>query len=329
MNRHDRQARVIGADAQARLAVATIAVVGVGGLGCPALLYLAGAGIGRLRLIDDDAVDLTNLHRQILFSTADQGRPKVEAAAERLAALDPAIAIEPITARLTAANADTLLAGCDLVLDASDNFTARYAVSDAAARLALPVVFGAVSGFDGQLTVFQAGRGPCYRCLHPRPPDVPVADCATEGLIGAAAGEIGAAMAMEAVKLIAGLETLRGRLRLYDFRLGETRLLSLAARPGCPGCAGRAAPPADPTAIALDAALALPGALLVDVRTDAEWDAGHRADALHLPLDRIEADATAARRSLPQDRSWVFLCRSGARARRAVALIGKGYWLDG
>ena len=226
--------REVGGPGQQALAGASVAIVGTGGLGAPAALYLAAAGVGRLRLIDPDSVDLSNLQRQVLFATADLGEAKVEAAARRLAALNPHVTVEPVQGRLEAANAGDLLAGCDLVLDGVDDFATRFAVNDACLRLGTTLVSGAIGRWTGQVGVF-AGR-PCYRCLVPEvPPDAET--CAAVGVVGALAGVIGSMMALEAIKLIAGAgEPLTARLLIYDALSAETRTVGLTADPACPSC---------------------------------------------------------------------------------------------
>jgi molybdopterin-synthase adenylyltransferase len=228
--------REVGGPGQQALARAHVAIVGAGGLGAPAALYLAAAGVGRLRLIDPDAVDLSNLQRQVLFATADVGEAKVAAAARRLGELNPHVAVEPMQERLDAANARDLLAGCDLVLDGTDDFATRFAVNDAALALGVPLVSGAIGRWTGQVGVF-AGR-PCYRCLVPEiPPDAET--CVAVGVVGALAGVIGSVMALEAIKLIAAAgEPLTARLLIYDALSAETRTVSLAADPECPSCGG-------------------------------------------------------------------------------------------
>lgn len=228
--------REVGGPGQQKLKAARVALVGVGGLGAPAALYLAAAGVGRLALIDDDTVALSNLQRQVLFSTADIGQAKTAAAAARLAALNPHVAIEPVAARLTAANAAALLAGADVILDGSDSFATRFCVNQAAHDLGVPLVSGAVGRWEGQIGVF--GRnGPCYQCLVPA--DAPEAEaCSAVGIVGALAGVIGAMMALEAVKLLTGAgEALKGRWLIYDGLAGEARTLQLPQDPACPVCA--------------------------------------------------------------------------------------------
>jgi molybdopterin/thiamine biosynthesis adenylyltransferase len=224
----------LGGPGQQRLKAARMAIVGLGGVGAPAALYLAAAGVGTLRLIDDDAVALSNLQRQIIFSTADVGRPKVEAGAGRLGALNPHVGIEAAPDRLTPENAGRLIEGCDVVLDGTDDFETRFGVNAACVAAGVPLVSGALGRWSGQVGVF-AGR-PCYRCLVAEiPPDAET--CARVGVIGALAGVVGAMAALEAIKLIAGAgDALTGRLLIYDGLAGAARTVTVAADPTCPVC---------------------------------------------------------------------------------------------
>lgn len=228
--------REVGGPGQQKLKAARVLIVGAGGLGSPAALYLAAAGVGRLTLSDDDTVSLSNLQRQVLFTTADVGRTKTEAGAERLAALNPHVAVEAAPA-VTAASVAGLVAGHDLVLDGTDNFETRLWVSDACVAAEVPLVSGAIGRWTGQVGVF-AGK-PCYRCLVPEiPPDAET--CVAVGVVGALAGIIGSMMALEAVKTITGAgEALAGRLMIYDGLNGDSRTVRIGADPACPVCAGR------------------------------------------------------------------------------------------
>lgn len=233
--------REIGGPGQARLRAARVLLVGVGGLGCPAALYLAAAGIGTLGLVDDDVVGLSNLQRQILFGTADLGAPKVARAAAALDRLNPGVAVAAYPMRLDAGNADRLVRAHDLVLDGSDNFATRYLVNAACVRAGKPLLAGALGQWEGQLGLFDPARGgPCYQCLFPEPPaDGLAPDCAAAGIVGALPGVIGALMALEAIKLIAGAGTgLRGQILIFDGLHGETRRIHTHPRAGCPVCHG-------------------------------------------------------------------------------------------
>jgi molybdopterin/thiamine biosynthesis adenylyltransferase len=216
----------VGGPGQQRLKAARVAIVGMGGVGGPAALYLAAAGVGTLRLIDDDTVGLSNLQRQIAFAAADVGRAKVEAGAEALTALNPHARIEPAAERLTDDNAARLIEGCDAVIDGTDDFTTRFAVNAACVAAGAPLVSGALGRWSGQVGVFR-GR-PCYRCLTPEvPPDAET--CARVGVIGALAGVVGAMAALEAIKLITGAgDPLTGRLLIYDGLAGTARTVRVA-----------------------------------------------------------------------------------------------------
>jgi molybdopterin/thiamine biosynthesis adenylyltransferase len=228
--------REIGGPGQQALKRASVLLVGLGGLGAPAALYLAAAGVGRLGLVDADRVALSNLQRQVLYATDDVGRDKVTVARERLTALNPHVAVEAHSTMLGADNAPALIGGYDLVLDGTDDFATRFAVSDACVACEKPLVSGAIGRWTGQVAVF-SGR-PCYRCLVPEAP--PEAEtCAAVGVMGALAGVIGAMMALEAVKVITGAgEALAGRLLIYDSLASETRTVRVGADPACPACGG-------------------------------------------------------------------------------------------
>ena len=243
--RYSRHLRLpdVGLQGQKTLEASRVLLVGAGGLGSPAAYYLAAAGIGMLRIADDDVVDRSNLQRQILHTDARIGTPKVESAAIALSALNPRTTVEAIRERITSDNVERLLDGIDVVVDGADNFPARYLLNDACVKLGKPLVYGAVHRFDGQASVFDAGRhrgvAPCYRCLFPEPPSPESApNCAEAGVLGVLPGVIGLLQATEAIKLLLGIgEPLRGRLLQFDalaMRFRETRLLP---DPACPVCA--------------------------------------------------------------------------------------------
>ena len=226
----------IGGPGQQALARATVLIVGAGGVGSPAALYLAAAGVGTLRIIDADSVSLSNLQRQILFDTADIGRPKVEVAADRLVAINPHTRIEALDYPVTAANAGPVIAGADVVLDGTDDFSVRHVVNAACIAAGVPLVSGALGRWSGQVGVFEGQ--PCYRCLVPEtPPDAET--CARVGVVGALAGVIGAMAALEAIKIITGAgESLAGRLLLYDGLSATGRTVAVTPDPACPVCGG-------------------------------------------------------------------------------------------
>ncbi len=236
----------VGAAGQQRLLDAKVLVVGAGGLGSPLLLYLAAAGVGTLGIVDDDVVELSNLQRQVLHSTDTLGRAKVASAAARLGALNPEVKVETYPLRLDAGNALKLLEPYDLVVDGSDNLPTRYLISDACVRLGKPLVYGAVSQFEGQLSLLHAEQGgvtgPCYRCLYPEtPPEGLAPSCAEGGVLGALVGVVGGLMATEALKYLVGLGesaggSAAGRLTHYDALSGELRTIRVNRNPNCPSC---------------------------------------------------------------------------------------------
>jgi molybdopterin/thiamine biosynthesis adenylyltransferase len=226
----------IGGPGQQALKRARVLIVGAGGVGAPAALYLAAAGVGMLGLIDDDVVGLSNLQRQIAFSTPEVGRPKVEAAAERLGGLNPHVTIQTFAERLTPDNAADRIGGFDIVLDGTDDFETRLIVNAACVAAGKPLVSGALGRWSGQVGVF-AGR-PCYQCLVPEvPPDAET--CTRVGVVGALAGVVGSMAALETIKLITGAgEALAGRLMLYDGLAATARTVRVTADPQCPVCGG-------------------------------------------------------------------------------------------
>ncbi len=245
---HDRYSRhlllpQVGVDGQRLLQRSRVLVLGAGGLGSPAGFYLAAAGVGQLRFVDDDRVERSNLHRQIVHTDASVGQYKVDSARERLLALNPSIAIEAIAERATSANIDALMDGVDVVLDGSDNFPLRYLLNDACIKHATPLVYAAIERFDGQVSVFDAGRqrgvAPCYRCLFPQPPPPEFApNCAEAGVLGALPGLAGVLQATEVLKLLLGIgESLTGRLLRFDALSMCFRETRLSPDPHCAVCA--------------------------------------------------------------------------------------------
>jgi molybdopterin/thiamine biosynthesis adenylyltransferase/rhodanese-related sulfurtransferase len=231
----------VGMDGQLKLKAAKVLCIGTGGLGAPLGQYLAAAGVGRIGLVDFDKVDLTNLQRQILFSTNDVNRPKIQAAAERLCGLNPDIQIDTFETMLTSANALDILKDYDIVVDGTDNFATRYLVNDACVLLGKPNVYGSIFRFEGQASVFGYSNGPCYRCLYPEPPPPGlVPSCAEGGVLGVLPGIVGSIQAAETLKLIIGKgEPLVGRLLLFDALSMKFRELKLRKNPDCPVCGAR------------------------------------------------------------------------------------------
>ncbi|MEA9762209.1 molybdopterin-synthase adenylyltransferase MoeB [Xanthomonas campestris] len=245
LERYSRHLRLpqVGIDGQQRLARARVLLIGAGGLGSPAAFYLAAAGVGHLRMADDDVVDRSNLQRQILHTEDSVGVAKVVSAAQRIAALNPRVQVDAIQTRVTASNVEALLQDVDVVVDGADNFAARYLLNDACVKLGKPLVYGAVQQFEGQLSVFDAGRHrgqlPCYRCLFPEPPPPEFApSCAEAGVLGVLPGVIGLLQATEAIKLLIGLgDSLAGRLLSFDALAMRFREIRLPPDPQCPVCA--------------------------------------------------------------------------------------------
>ena len=237
--RFSRQLRLdgVGPEGQERLAAASVLVVGAGGLGAPVLQHLAGAGVGRLLIADDDRVELSNLNRQTLHRASDVGRLKAERAAEWVAALDPALDVEPIVDRISVHNARALVGAVDLVVDCVDGLPSKYLVQDAAVLEGRPCVHGAVTAWSGQALFIPPGGQPCLRCLYPDiPPPAVVQTCQTAGVLGAACGLVGGVMGLMAVQHLAGLDVDAGRLLSVDARSLSLTPMTFAASPACPVC---------------------------------------------------------------------------------------------
>jgi molybdopterin/thiamine biosynthesis adenylyltransferase/rhodanese-related sulfurtransferase len=322
----------VGLAGQEKLAAARVLCVGAGGLGSPVLAYLAAAGVGRIGIVDDDTVDLTNLQRQILYTTSDIGEPKARTAANRLHALNPQIKLDPIPVRFTAENARELVRLYDVVVDGTDSFGSRYLVNDACVLEGKPDVYGSIFRFDGQVAIFGGPGGPCYRCLYPQPPPAHlVPSCAEGGVLGVLAGIIGTWQAAEALKLILGIGTpLIGRLLLIDALDARTREVRVVRDPACPLCGDTPSihaladvPPGAPpprrvpelAAAELDALLAAdPGARVLDVRDAHERILGSVPHAIEIPAGELEARL----HELDTARTYIVACRVGAKSRWAA-----------
>lgn len=337
----------IGPAGQARLKAARVLVVGAGGLGSPAAMYLAAAGVGTIGLVDFDTVERSNLQRQILFGETDVGRGKLDAASDRLSGINPYVRLEPHDTRLSAQNAERIVAGYDVVVDGTDNFATRYLVNDVCVHLGIPNVYGSVLRFEGQASVFAAPDGPCYRCLfrEPPPPGL-VPSCAEAGVMGVLPGIVGSIQAAEAIKLVTGAgRPLVGRLLLLDALTMAFRSIEIRRDPECPACGtreitvlrdydeycdGRSA--ADATEGSVPAEIT-PGDLaerlqrgdpvmLLDVREDVEWRIGHISGARLVPLRALPS----ALGTLPVERDIVVYCHHGTRSRAATELLAaNGY----
>jgi adenylyltransferase/sulfurtransferase len=330
-----------GLAGQQRLLAGSVLLIGAGGLGCPLAQYLAAAGVGRLGLVDFDVVEISNLQRQVLYGSADLGRPKVEVMKERIGAQNPDVKVQTFRERLTSENALALFRDFDVVIDGTDNFPTRYLSNDACVLLGKPNVYGAILRFEGQASTFDARRGPCYRCLFPEPPPPgSVPSCAEGGVLGVLPGIIAMIQATEAVKLLTGVgEPLLGRFLHYDalaMRFDEFRF---EKDPACPVCGEHpsvtelidyegfcgvpqeAAPSlAEISAVGLHA-LRERGEphLLLDVREPAEWETAHIEGATLVPLRELPA-------RLPElaewkDRHVIAQCHSGVRSARACEFL--------
>jgi adenylyltransferase/sulfurtransferase len=338
-----------GVAGQQKLAAARILVIGAGGLGSPAALYLAAAGVGTLGIADFDQVEEHNLQRQLLHDTPSVGTPKVESAVARLAAVNPFIRVVPHADGVTAENAIALFSGYDVIVDGTDNFGARYLNNDAACLARRPLVYGSVFKFDGQVAVFDpASGGPCYRCLFPAPPPAgSVPGCGEAGVLGALCGVIGSLQALEAIKLVTGIgEPLRGRLLTYHALDQNFQTLTLPRDPGCRVCgthpsireidptryaAACAAPPAPAPAMSTpDVPLEVSVAeasrlrqsapertLIIDVREAFELAICRVEGAEHIPMRQIPEQVDA----LPRDKHLLILCHSGGRSYRVTEFL--------
>jgi adenylyltransferase/sulfurtransferase len=329
-----------GPAGQERLRTARVLLIGAGGLGSPAALYLASAGVGTLGIVDPDRVELSNLHRQILHGTADAGRPKVESARDRLAAANPHVRVELFAERFCAANARDLVRGWDVVVDGCDNFPTRYASNDACVAEGVPNVYGSVWRFEGQVAVFLPS-GPCYRCINPQPPAAgSVPSCAEAGVLGVLPGLVGTLQALEAIKLLTGLgEPLAGRLVHIDGLAMKFREFRLRRDPACARCGeGRSQSPVEE--VVLPCAAPAPGAdeitvaglaawrdagtdhVLLDVREDWELAVARLEPCLHIPLGQLPSRAG----EVPRDRPVFVMCHAGVRSARAADFLrGSGF----
>jgi molybdopterin/thiamine biosynthesis adenylyltransferase/rhodanese-related sulfurtransferase len=333
----------VGLEGQLRLKAARVLIVGAGGLGSPAALYLAAAGVGTLGLVDFDVVDESNLHRQVLYSRSDVGRPKLQAAVERLSGVNPHIRLVPHETRLDSGNALALLGDYDFILDGTDNFATRYLVNDACVLLGKPNVFGSIFRFEGQVSVFWGARGPCYRCLFPEPPPPGlVPSCAEAGVLGVLPGIVGSLQANEAIKLIVGIgEPLIGRLALFDALKMKLREMRLRKDPSCPVCSEHPTqrglvdydqlcgiPPSENAAVneddfeisvtevkrRLDAGEPI---AILDVRTPQEYAIARIEGAMLVPLDQLQARVG----ELDPEATLVVHCHHGMRSARAVQFL--------
>jgi molybdopterin/thiamine biosynthesis adenylyltransferase/rhodanese-related sulfurtransferase len=331
----------VGMKGQEKLKDASVLIIGAGGLGCPLSLYLAAAGIGKIGLVDFDTIDFSNLQRQVIYNTDDVGKYKADVAAAKIKAMNPNMEVEVFKTAFTSANAHEISAGYDILIDGTDNFPTRYLVNDLAVISKRPNVFGSVFRFDGQVTVFDGEKGPCYRCLYPDPPPPGmVPNCAEGGVLGVLPGIVGVAQATEAIKIITGNgDPLIGRLLSFDALAMKFRELKIRKDPDCSVCGP------NPSVTELidyehfcgvgiidSAADALPEVLpekvkslldqdtepfLLDVRNPHEWDICMHPKAVGIPLPEL-ADRFD---EVPKDREIITICHKGGRSKTAQQLL--------
>lgn len=317
----------IGREGQRRLKNARVLVVGAGGLGSPVLLYLAAAGVGTIGVVDDDVVDSSNLQRQVVHGVDDVGRAKVDSAADAVARVNPLVRVVPHRGRVDPSTALDLVRGYDLVVDGTDNFPTRYVVSDACVLAGVPLVWGSILRFDGQVSVFWAEHGPTYRDLFPSPPPpASVPSCGEAGVLGAVCAMVGSVMSSEVVKLVTGAgEPLVGRLVVVDALATTWRTLEVRRDPAAAPVTAVTSPYPDEDAVpvvdapALAALLAADAVRLVDVREADELAIVSLPGAVHVPVREFGSGTVPD--VVPRDRPVVLLCKSGARSARALRVL--------
>lgn len=332
----------VGLEGQRKLKEASVLVVGTGGLGSPVALYLAAAGVGHIGLVDYDVVEVSNLQRQVIHDESQLGRLKVESARARMTALNPFIQVDAYNEIFTSANARNIADGYDLLVDGTDNFPTRYLINDLCVFTGRPFVFGSIFRFEGQVSVFDARQGPCYRCLFPEPPPPgSVPSCADGGVFGVLPGTIGTIQATETLKCILGIgETLMGRLLLYDAMEMRFQTVQLRKNPQCVVCGtqpsvtdlidyeqfcgvparddGHPVDVPEITPHSFAERMQQPGApRLLDVREAVEGQISQLPGALNIPVDQLPARLN----EVDPGAEWVVFCRSGVRSARAVALL--------
>lgn len=331
LRRYNRQLILpeIGPEGQEKLKNARVLMIGAGGLGCPVLQYLAAAGVGKIGILDDDLVDLSNLHRQILYTTADIGKPKSLVAKARLDLLNPNLTVHAYFMRLDAENAEDLFEGYDVIIDGSDNFPTRYLVNDTCVALDKVLVSGAIFKFEGTVSVFNFEGGPTYRDLFPEPPPAgEVQNCAEIGVLGVLPGIVGAYMASEVMKLICGFgETLSGKLMTINALDNSTSIFKIRSSPPVDFVAKPKSSVLKPslqelTKDELEALLTANGdaLFLVDVREEYEFDE-FNIGGINVPLSELPEKSAG----FPLDKKIIFVCQSGLRSKMAIKLLKGSY----
>ncbi|MBX3083824.1 MAG: molybdopterin-synthase adenylyltransferase MoeB [Anaerolineae bacterium] len=338
----------VGIQGQRKLKAASVLLIGTGGLGSPLALYLAAAGIGRIGLVDYDVVDETNLQRQVIHHTSDVGKPKLESAATKLADINPYVVIEKHSTPLTSENALDILKDYDVIIDGTDNFPTRYLVNDACVILGKPNIYGSIFRFEGQLSVFYAKEGPCYRCLFPEPPPPGlVPSCAEGGVLGILPGTIGTLQATEAIKFILGIgKPMIGRMMLYDALNMTFDTIKLRKNPACPVCGEHptithlidyeefcGVPAHDRSEYKEKNALhnvrsinvhdlkarldAGDNIVVLDVRDPHEWEISAIEGSLRIPKSQVVARAN----EIPRDKEVIVQCKTGIRSRDSILML--------
>ena len=328
-----------GPEAQGKLKEAAVLVVGAGGLGCPALQYLAAAGVGKIGIVDDDVVEASNLQRQVLYTHDDIGQPKAEVAAHRLAKLNPYVEIVPLVERLSRDNAKDALEGFEIVIDGTDSFNSRYLINDACVLFDKILVYGAIHQFEGQVSVFNLGDGPTYRCLFPEPPPAgTVPNCAEVGVVGVLPGIIGCMQALEAIKVVTGIgDSLSGKLLLYDAMSNSTKTLGLSPNPKSrkivelpeeTSFCGAKEAEVDSAVVEIAPVELVrmmkenPDLLVLDVREDWERELSRIDPSCHCPLGEFSSPEGPP---LPVDfhpeREVAVYCKAGVRSRMACEVL--------
>lgn len=339
--RYERQIilKGFGEEGQRKLLQASVLVVGAGGLGCPALQYLVAAGVGKIGIVDDDVVSLNNLHRQVLFTTNDIGLPKAEVAAKRLQRLNPEVQINVYSFRLNNLNALEIMVEYDVVLDATDNFSTRYIVNDACALLNKPLVYGAVSQYEGQVAVFNAGKDAVnYRDLFPQAPEPgSVLNCAEAGVLGVLPGIIGTMQAMECIKLITGIgKPLINQLLTYNALTHDSFVFALTGRDETKSLlpkdaedfrqrdyewmCGTGSQAEEIDVVAFDKFLHTKNAMIIDVREQDEQPTVNEFEHRKFPLSKIKEGAP-----FPEANTLVLFCQSGKRSREAAGILSASF----
>jgi len=321
----------VGMEGQLKLKNARVLIIGAGGLGSPAGLYLAAAGIGQIGIVDDDLISLSNLQRQVLYSADQVQTSKTLAAKKRLSSLNSEIQIQTYNHRLTAENSLGIISSYDVILDGTDNFSTRYLINDACVLAGKPNIYGAIFGFDGQASLFYPPGGPCYRCLYPQPPEPgAVPSCNENGVLGVLPGIIGTIQAAEAIKYVLGIgTTLQGRLLTFDALSMNFSTIRFNSRVDCPSC-GKGPRIQSLIEHSVSCGFEISAQELfikirenpdeiqiVDVRNLDEYENGHIGGALHIPLDQLGGRA----KELDPKKEIIVYCRSGVRSLRAVEVL--------